>query len=76
MWRLGDFFANLATSGSLLRFFEKMKQLKDMSTFWATFLHKHFFKFYVNKHLQNTVCYILRFQKWFDVDALDFQIEL
>jgi hypothetical protein len=32
--------------------------------------------FHLNKQFQNMVCCISRFQKWFDVDVLGFQIEL
>jgi hypothetical protein len=38
-----------------------------MATFWATFCLSKFIKFVVG---------ILRFQKWFDVDVLGFQIQL
>ncbi len=47
---------------------------KKMSTFWATFLLAKFLHFHQNKHF--FVVGILRFKKWFDVNVLDYGIEL
>jgi hypothetical protein len=54
--RLGDFFANWATFGGSLLFFEKMKKPKEMATFWALFVVANLLHFHQNKQFQNMIC--------------------
>ncbi len=57
--------------------FLKMKKPNVMVTFWAFFVSATVLYFLVDRHVENMVCCsFLRFQKWFDVDILDFRIEL
>jgi hypothetical protein len=47
-----------------------------MATFWATLCLSKFIKFELSKQFQRIVCCrFLRFQKWFVVNVLGFQIE-
>jgi hypothetical protein len=48
-----------------------------MATFGLLVVEANLFNFHLNKQFQNMVCCrFLRFEKWFDLDVLGFQIEL
>jgi len=75
--QIGWFFANWATFGGSLWFFERMKEPKNNGDFLGYFLFKQIYYIFTKISSFKTwfVVGILRFQKWFDVDVLDFQIE-
>jgi hypothetical protein len=70
--RLGHFLPIWATFESASGFFNKMKKPKS-GVILGYFLLKYFFTFSPKQAISKHGLYWV-FQKWFDVDGLDFQI--
>jgi hypothetical protein len=73
--RLGNLLPIGLLLEALCDFLKTWSSPEKWQLFGLLFVEANLFHFHLNKQFQNVVG-ILRFQKWFDVDVLGFQIEL